>query len=144
MGKNRDKTKTKGNGGVVAKQKKKYVKPSSEVAQKIKTDSNGGIGMNRAARRKKLREEGILVTTTAVAQNQQLQGEKVFACLHPNCNETFEVWQQVRNHMNKCKTAADGEQRFEGKPNIKESRKKGNQLLIQGKATKKEYSPLPT
>lgn len=79
-------------------------------------------------------------TNTAV-QDNQLQGEKIFACLNSNCIETFEIWQTARNHMKVCKALSD---QHEGKPKIKESRKRGNQLLEEGKATLTVFPPMPT
>ena len=81
-------------------------------------------------------------TNTSVQDNpNQLQGDKIFACLHSNCIETFEVWQTARNHMKICKAVGD---RHEGKPKIQESRKRGNQLIEEGKATMTVYPPMPT
>jgi nicotinic acid mononucleotide adenylyltransferase len=158
---------TKGNDSVVPKKKKhssKHEPPSSSLTKgDTKTKGSGNIGMymNRAARRKKLKEDGMLIdrndsnysskqtttgTTAAPAatytavQDQQSQGEKIYACLNSNCIETFELWQTARNHMNNCKAVGD---RHEGKPKIKDSRKRGNQLLEEGKATLTVYPPLP-
>jgi len=97
-------------------------------------------GLNRAARRKLLKETGVVVEHNA-SDVQYQQGEKIYACLHTNCTETFEIWQDARNHMNNCKAATDPHLL---KPRIKDSRKKGNQLVEQGKVTKKIYAPMPT
>jgi hypothetical protein len=122
--------------------------------------------LNRKERRKQLVEQGLLIernvgristkakptnTTSAppsdAAKMQQSasakmqQGEKIYACLHTECNETFEVWMTAKNHMNNCKVEGN---KCEGKPKIAMSRKKGNQLLVSGVAAKKEYPPLPT
>jgi len=122
--------------------------------------------LNRKERRKQLIEQGLLIehnvgriSTKAVPTNttsappsdaakmqqsaaaKMQQGEKIYACLHTECNETFEGWVNARNHMNNCKV--EGE-KCPGKPKIGMSRKKGNQLLVSGVAAKKEYPPLPT
>ena len=119
-------------------------------------------GMNRASRRKLLKEQGLLIErnvgnnpisfksiparstragSATIVQKQPSQGEKIYSCLHTGCNETFEGWKAAKNHMMCCKIAASGgEKNYEGKPNITASRKKGNELLISGEATKKVYT----
>jgi len=136
-------------------------KKATKPAAKHETPS-----LNRKERRKQLVEQGLLIernvgristkakptnTTSAppsdAAKMQQSasakmqQGEKIYACLHTECNETFEVWMTAKNHMNNCKVEGN---KCEGKPKIGMSRKKGNQLLVSGVAAKKEYPPLPT
>lgn len=159
-------SKTKGSGGIIPKKKNnkssKHEPPSPSLKEGgTKTDSsdNTSMKMNRASRRRKMKEDGALVdrggnkdssqqkssTSTATCtytavQDQQSQGEKIFACLNSNCTKTFEVWRTARNHMNNCKIG----DKPEGKPRIKDSRKKGNELLEQGKAKLTEFPPLPT
>ena len=68
-------------------------------------------------------------------------GKKIYACLHTECNETFEVWGKLNNHMDICKVEGI---RCTGKRKMGKSRKKGNQLIALGVVAKKEYPPLPT
>jgi hypothetical protein len=158
-------------GAPATKGKKSVAIPEKKKPKAVKHESSSPSsslpmdGMNRAARRRLLKEQGLLVernvdnktfspntiparstyTGSVAVQKQPSQGEKIYACLHSNCNETFEGWQAARNHMMCCKVPADGgEKNYEGKPKISESRRRGNELLHSGVATKKTYSPLPT
>ena len=68
-------------------------------------------------------------------------GKKIYACLHTECNETFEVWGKLNNHMDICKVKGI---RCIGKRKMGMSRRKGNNLIKLGLAKKREYPPLPT
>lgn len=140
---------------------KKKIKPTAKHEAPSSTSTDG---MNRKERRRHLKEQGLLVErnvgkrtsvkavphimTAAQSASRSAaakleQGEKIYACLHTNCNETFEGWMPAKRHMNNCKVE-EGEKNYEGKPKISASRKKGNQLLASGVAAKKEYPALPT
>lgn len=66
---------------------------------------------------------------------------KIYACLHKDCFETFEVWEKLNNHMDICKVKGI---RCIGKRKMGMSRRKGNNLIKLGLAIKREYPPLPT
>jgi hypothetical protein len=68
-------------------------------------------------------------------------GEKLYACLVPDCEETFDAWRAATRHMQNCDRGKRPEDA--GKPRIYDSRKKANDLLEEGRAKVKTY-PVPT
>jgi hypothetical protein len=70
------------------------------------------------------------------------QGEKLYACLIEDCEEIFDTWRDATRHIRNtcsCGRLPEGS----AKPDIKDSRKKANDLLQTGRVQAKTY-PVPT